>query len=284
MVFDPLLEKLVALYKETASCISEDVLSIYKKSLAASKKENLQQYTLSNIMDNIAISGSKQIALCQDTGIPVWYVKLNKNNSMKEVSQLIVEATKIATKNFILRPNAVNSFTGKNTGDNAGFPFPIIHFEENTDAEIAFNLLLKGGGCENIGAMYSLPSKELDAERNIEGVEKCIIDAVMCAQGRGCPPYIVSATIGGTRESACFASCKSFLRKIDEKNTDLEIAKEEENILKKINSLGIGPMGFGGSMTASAVFLTFLHRHPASYFVDVSFFCWAMRRGSLVWK
>jgi fumarate hydratase class I len=142
-------------------------------------------------------------------------------------------------------------------------------------------LMLKGGGCENVGAQYSLPNTKLGADRNLAGIKKVILDAVYQAQGQGCAPGILGIGIGGDRETSYMISKKQFFRKLDDKNPNPDLAALEEEILEKANQLGIGPMGFGGKTTLLGVKADWAHRLPASFFVSVSYMCWAERRRTM---
>lgn len=286
------LEKaLIDLYKKTATSIPEDVESSLKAALKREKKNSLAHYTLSNILENIKLAKNSELPMCQDTGVPMFYIKVPIGTSHHKITQNIINATRIATKEIPLRPNAVNILNENNTDNNLGFnknkaelQQPIIHFEQWNKPNIEIKLMLKGGGSENIGQQYKLPNKELKADRNIEGIKKCIIDAVFKAQGKGCPPYIVGVAIGGSKDLISKESKKQLLRKIDDKNKDKKINNLENELKQEINSLGIGPLGLGGKTTVLAVKIKALHRHPASFFVEISFMCWAARRKTLIYK
>jgi fumarate hydratase class I len=184
-----------------------------------------------------------------------------------------------ATKNAYLRPNSVDSITGKNSGNNLGGKyFPNIHFEEVEDDILTIELLLKGGGCENVGAQYSLPNSALSAGRDLAGVRKVVLDAVYQAQGQGCAPGILGVAIGGDRGSGYYASKEALYRKMDDHNPDPQLDAMEKRMVDEANQLGIGPMGFGGKTTLLGTRITHLNRLPASFFVSVSYMCWAYRR------
>jgi fumarate hydratase class I len=188
-----------------------------------------------------------------------------------------------ATRRAYLRPNAVDSLTGANTGDNLGDEhFPTIHFEEIEGHALQIDLMLKGGGCENVGAQYSLPNSALGAGRDLAGVRKVTLDAVHKAQGKGCAPGILGVAIGGDRGSSFAASKETLLRQLDNTNSNPELADLEQRLTDESNQLGIGPMGFGGKTTVLGTKITTTHRLPASYFVSVSYMCWAYRRRRMV--
>jgi fumarate hydratase class I len=184
-----------------------------------------------------------------------------------------------ATQRAYLRPNAVDSLTGANTGNNLGDEhFPTIHFEEIEGDTLLIDLMLKGGGCENVGAQYSLPNSDLGAGRDLAGVRKVTLDAVQKAQGKGCSPGILGIAIGGDRGSSFAASKETLLRQLDDSNSSSELDRLEQRLTEESNQLGIGPMGFGGKTTVLGTKIKATHRLPASYFVSVSYMCWAYRR------
>ena len=187
----------------------------------------------------------------------------------------------LATEKSILRPNIVDPITGKNTGNNIGINHPVIHFHQWDKDYVEFRLMLKGGGSENVGAQYRLPDSVLNAGRDMKGVRKCILDAVFKAQGQGCAPGIIGVGIGGDRATSYVLSKEQFWRDLNDKNENPVLAEMEETLLEEINSLGIGSMGLGGKTTILGVKMAYMHRVPASYFVSVSYLCWAARRASI---
>jgi fumarate hydratase class I len=142
-------------------------------------------------------------------------------------------------------------------------------------------LILKGGGCENVGAQYKLPDTGLGADRDLEGVRRVVLDSVVQAQGKGCAPGVLGVCVGGDRASAFAESKRQLLRALDDRNPDKELSELEERLVREANELGIGPMGFGGRTTVLGVKLGVLDRLPASYFVTISYMCWADRRAAV---
>ena len=142
-------------------------------------------------------------------------------------------------------------------------------------------LVLKGGGCENVGAQYSLPNAQLKAGRDLEGVRRVALDAVVKAQGQGCAPGVLGIAVGGDRGASYAWSKQQLFRPLGDRNPDPELAALEETIKAQANELGIGPMGFGGQTTVLDVQMDTMHRLPASFFVSVSYMCWANRRRSM---
>lgn len=279
-----ILEALVELYTKAATSLPSDVESYLEHAYKREKINSNAWKSLSIILENIRIARETKRPICQDTGVPIFFVKKPMNMSQLKLKKCIIKATRIATKRVPLRPNAVDILTEKNSGDNTGIGFPIIYFEDAKDDRLVIDLMLKGAGCENIGKLYSLPAKELNAERDFFGVSKCVIDAIYTAQGRGCPPYIIGVGIGASRDQVTRLSKEQLLRKLGDKNKYIILEKLEKNLIKDVNNLGIGPLGLGGETTALGVKIGINHRHPASYFVDVSVSCWADRKAKLVWE
>jgi fumarate hydratase class I len=190
----------------------------------------------------------------------------------------------MATAKSYLRPNSVDSLTGKNPGNNLGGDFPYFHFEEWEESYLRVDLMLKGGGCENVGSQYSLPDSRLEAGRDLEGVRRAVLDAVHQAQGMGCAPAVIGVAVGGDRGSSYIKSKEQFYRPLDDVSADPELAELEQRLTREANTLGIGPMGFGGKTTVLSIKIDSLERLPASYFVTASYMCWADRRRSLTYR
>ena len=278
-----LRDGIVELYRKVATSLPPDIEEAVKAAPAQEAAGSTAASTLAVIAENIKRARETFRPLCQDTGVPVFYVKVPVGLSHNELRSTILEATREATQKVPLRPNAVDVITEKNSSDNTGEGFPIIYFEETSGGTLTVDLMLKGAGSENAGQMYKLPLAEINAQRDLEGVRRCVLDAVQKAQGRGCPPYIIGVGIGATKDQVTRLAKEQLMRKLTDVNKSGELAELELQLLRDINSLGIGPMGLGGKTTALGVKIGVNHRHPASYFVDVSVGCWAMRRGRLIW-
>lgn len=278
-----LLDGIVELYKKVATSLPPDVEEALKSAFPLESEGSIAGSALTVILENIKRARETSRPICQDTGVPVFYVKVPFGLSQNELKQTILEATRSASQKVPLRPNAVDIITDKNSGDNTGEGFPIIYFEETPGGSLIIDLMLKGGGSENAGQTYKLPLEELGAQRNLEGVRACVLDAIQKAQGRGCPPYIVGVGIGAAKDQVARLAKEQLMRKINDVNKNDKLDQFERQLLTDINELGIGAMGLGGMKTALGVKIGINHRHPASYFVDVSLGCWAMRRGRLIW-
>jgi fumarate hydratase, class I len=275
---------IVELYRTAASSLPADVEAALRYARRKEEKGSNAGTALAAILENIRIARETGRPLCQDTGVPVFFVKIPCGVSHRAVKSSIVKATRIASRNIPLRPNAVDVLTERNSGDNTGDGFPVIYCEETKGSGIVIDLMLKGAGSENIGQLYKLPVKEIGAERDLEGVRRCVLDAIYQAQGKGCPPYVIAVGIGASKDQVTRLSKAQLLRKIEDVNSHSALPAFEKMLLRDVNRLGIGPLGFGGKTTALGVKVGVNHRHPASYFVDVTISCWADRRAQLIWK
>jgi fumarate hydratase class I len=278
-----LTNELIELIRRTSTDLSPDVQQTLEAARDREDKGSAAQSALITILDNVELSRRNSTPICQDTGTPIFYVQYPEGWSTRKLREQIRNAIVAATKKSYLRPNAVDSITDKNSGNNLGDnAFPTIHFEEIEGDAVIVDLLLKGGGCENVGAQYSLPDGKLGAGRDLAGVRKVALDAVYKAQGQGCAPGILGIAIGGDRGSSYYASKEVLFRKMDEKNADPQLAALEDRLTDEANQLGIGPMGFGGKTTVLGTKMTGMHRLPASFFVSVSYMCWAHRRRRMI--
>lgn len=276
-----LRDGIVELYKKVATSIPPDVVEALKNAHAA--EDGLAKESLGIILENINTARQSERPVCQDTGIPVFHVRMPRGLSQNGMKATIIDATVIATEKVPLRPNAVDILTDKNSGNNTGAGFPVIYIEEVSEDRLRIDLMLKGAGCENAGQTYKLPIEELNAQRDLDGVRRCVLDAVFKAQGRACPPYTIGVGIGGAKDQVSILAKHQLFRRITDISEIPEIAVLESRLLNEINSLSIGPMGLGGKTTAIGVKVGANHRHPASYFVEISVSCWANRRGRLIW-
>lgn len=280
-----LTDHILELIRIAATDLPPDVENSLQNAKESEEPGSAAYNALSTILKNIEMARENSTPICQDTGTPIFYVYYPESWSTRKLRAQIEEAVVLATKKSYLRPNAVNSLTGKNTGNNIGDQhYPTVHFEEVDGETLTIDLILKGGGCENVGAQYSLPYSDIGAGRDLEGVRKVVLDAVYKAQGKGCAPGILGVAVGGDRGSSYYASKEVLFRKLDDVNQDPELANLENRLTEESNQLGIGPMGFGGKTTILGTKLTHLHRLPASYFVSVSYMCWAYRRRRMVWQ
>ncbi|MDR3684949.1 MAG: fumarate hydratase [Geothrix sp.] len=275
------------LLRRTTSRLPQDVIDALVKGRDAEEEGSRAFNTLNDMVRNINLSDGQVTPLCQDTGSIIFWVRHPYGLSQRAAKKQIREAVVQATKNVWLRPNCVESLSGKNSGNNMD-PFhehhPAIHFEEWDRPEIEVAVMQKGGGCENVGAQYRLPDAAIGAGRDIKGVRKCIIDAVVKAQGQGCSPGILGVAIGGDRVTGYEKSKELILRKLNTANPDPKMDAFEKELTNDLNTLGIGPMGYGGNTTALGVHVEEMYRHPASFYVSISYMCWSSRRGTMTIK
>jgi fumarate hydratase class I len=281
-----LTESILELIRRTATDLPPDVEERLRTAVERESPGSAARGALETILKNVEMSRAKSTPICQDTGTPIFYAYYPEGWSTRKLREQIRAALAEATKRSYMRPNAVDAIYDKNTGNNlGGDDFPYIHFEEvDAGQPLMIELMLKGGGCENVGAQYSLPNNELGAGRDLAGVRKVVLDAVQKAQGQGCAPGILGVAIGGDRGSSYVKSKEILFDQLGERNADPELAVLEERLTEEANTLGIGPMGFGGKTTVIDTKITGLSRLPASYFVSVSYMCWAYRRRKMTVK
>jgi len=280
-----LTEPILELIRLAATDLPPDVEQALRQSLENEQSGSAARGALETILKNIELSRQNSTPICQDTGTPIFYVYYPEGWSTRKLRQQIEEAVAEATRRSYLRPNSVHSITGKNTGNNLGDEyFPTVHFVEVDGDTLTVEIMLKGGGCENVGAQYTLPNASLAAGRDLAGVRKVVLDAVHKAQGKGCAPGILGVAIGGDRGSSFYASKEVLFQKLDDANTDPQLAEMESRLTQEANQLGIGPMGFGGATTVLGTKITSLHRLPASFFVSISYMCWAYRRRKMIYN
>jgi fumarate hydratase class I len=280
-----LTEKILELIRRTSTDLPGDVEKSLVTALENEQPGSAARGAMETILKNVALSRKNATPVCQDTGTPIFYVSHPEGMSTRSLREQIRAAMVEATKRSYMRPNAVDVLTEKNSGNNlGGEAFPSIHFKEVEGDELTIELMLKGGGCENVGAQYSLPDSRLGAGRDLAGVRKVVLDAVQKAQGQGCAPGILGVSFGGDRGSGFLASKEVLFSKMDEHNPDPKLAELEKQLTDESNQMGIGPMGFGGKTTLLNTKITGLHRLPASYFVSISYMCWAYRRRKMTVK
>jgi fumarate hydratase class I len=273
-----LTEHFVELIRRTSTDLPADVEKALKEAREREEAGSAAQGAVDTILENIGMSRRTFRPICQDTGTPIFYVWYPEGWSQRKLREQITQAVQIATEKAYLRPNAVEALSGKNSGDNTGVDFPTIHFEEWEHDTLRVGLMLKGGGCENVGRQYSIPSAEFPASRDMNGVRKAVLDAAYQAQGEGCAPGVLGVAVGGDRATGIIKAKEQFFRPLEDTNPDPELGKMEKQLYDEANQLGIGPMGFGGQTTVLGVKMAQMHRLPASFFVSVSYMCWADRR------
>lgn len=279
-----LTDALVELIRRTSAELSDDVVATIHRARDTEPEGSPARMVFDSILTNVAIAKEQSAPICQDTGTLIFWFHYPEGWTMRQLKAQTCKAVEIATQKGYLRPNAVDSLTGKNSGNNLGDGFPVFHFEEWEKLELEVWLMLKGGGCENVGATYSLPDTSLQADRDLDGVRKVVLHGIHKAQGMGCAPGIIGIGIGGDRDSSMRCAKEQLLRNMDDVNPNPALADLEAKVYEQANQLGIGPMGFGGKTTILGAKAGAIHRLPASFFVSIAYMCWADRRRRLVWK
>jgi fumarate hydratase class I len=276
-----LKDSLIELITQTSTNLPPDVRAAMGLALDSEVPGTQSAQALGIIASNIDMAQQDEGPICQDTGMPTFQVHTPVGVNQIQIKRAIHEAVAEATRRGKLRPNSVDSLTGKNSGDNLGGETPVIHFEQWEKDDIEVKLILKGGGCENKNIQYSLPC-ELEhmgrAGRDLEGVRKCILHAVWQAQGHGCAPGAVGVCIGSDRAHGYVLAKNQLFRTLDDVNPVLELAKVESEIMEEANRIGVGAMGFGGNVSLIGCKVMAANRLPASFFVSVAYDCWAFRR------
>ena len=279
-----LVPQFIELIRRASTDLPADMEAALRRARTEEDSGSPAQTTFDAILENVRMSREGSTPICQDTGTPIFYVYYPIGWSTLALKKQIREAVAQATAKSYLRPNSVETLSGRNPGNNLGDDFPSFHFEEWEEDYLKVDLMLKGGGCENVGAQYSLPDTRLDANRDLEGVRRVVLDAVHQAQGMGCAPAVIGVAVGGDRGSSYIKSKEQFYRPLDDESPDPRLAALEKQLTAESNTLGIGPMGFGGKTTVLSVKIDSLERLPASYFVTASYMCWADRRRSLTYR
>ncbi len=290
---DNLTEQFVELIRRAATDLPSDVEGALREARDREAPGSAAEGALNTILENVAIARDHATPICQDTGVPIFTVYVpgcpetaGPSSDAAHVSTLslrdqIEAAVAEATERAYLRPNAVDPVTGRNSGNNLGDGFPTVHFEEWDEDYLKVDLLLKGGGSENVSTQVKLPHAPLDAGRDLDGVRKVVLDAVYQAQGKGCAPAVLGIAIGADRGTGYVHAKEQLFRPLADTNPQAELAELENRLLRECNQLDIGPMGFGGKTTVFGVKIGAYHRLPACYFVSIAYMCWACRRASM---
>lgn len=278
-------ESMLRLITETSTKLPPDVRKAIEAARQKEDPTTRAGIALSTIAENLEMAACNVAPICQDTGLPTFEIKVPVGVNQIVMREQIREAVAEATAKGILRPNSVDSLTGKNSGNNLGPETPVIHFEQWEKDEIEVRLILKGGGCENKNIQYSLPT-DLEglgrAGRDLDGVRKCILHAVYQAQGQGCSAGFIGVGIGGDRTTGYMLAKQQLFRPVDDVNPVPELAELENYIMEAANQLSIGTMGFGGKVTLLGCKIGAINRLPASFFVSVAYNCWAFRRQGVI--
>lgn len=256
--------------------LPDDILGKLKANLKTEKSQ-LGREILENIIKNAEIAKQNRLPICQDTGVAVVFAEIGQDVHIinGSINDAINEGVRRGYNLGYLRKSVVDDpINRKNTGDNTP---AIIHYSIANGDKLSITVVPKGAGSENMSAL-----KMLKPSDGIEGIKKFVLDTVETAGPNACPPFIVGIGIGGNFELAPYLAKKALLRLVGQKNEDARIAEIEEELLDKINKLGIGPQGLGGSTTALAVNIEKYPTHIASLPVAVNIGCHVTRHASVV--
>ncbi len=280
------LEKWIAILTElirrASTELPEDIVSALRSGQGVEAAGCSACSTLGTILDNAELACASAIPMCQDTGTLTFWFEVPYGSDASLYEKATCQAVRKATENGWLRLNVINVPSGSQVSDNVAECNPSIHIEQRNVSRVKVSLLMKGGGSENMSCQYSLPDTGLKAGRDLDGVRRCILDAVWKAQGNGCAPGILGVCIGGDRANGYGKAKEQLLRGLLDTSPSPDLAELESRVLAEANSLGIGPMGLGGRTTLLGVKVGTLPRLPASYFVTVAYCCWACRRQTVV--
>jgi fumarate hydratase subunit alpha len=265
----------VELLRQAVTKLPRDVKEALQRAHREEESE-VGKTQLKAILNNVELAEKTGTPMCQDTGIIIFYVKAGAQaKGLDKIEHALIKATKRATNEVPLRPNSVGIFTRKNTGDNTGRYIPYVNWNVTQGETIELTVFPKGGGSENVCALGMIRPGE-----GLNGLKKFVLDTVLNAGAKPCPPNILGVGVGGGADIAMKIAKAALLRPIDQPNADPEIAKLERELYEAANMTGIGPMGLGGRFTVLGVNVDHANRHPASYPVAVAVQCWAARRAS----
>ncbi|MBM3308637.1 MAG: fumarate hydratase [Candidatus Altiarchaeales archaeon] len=270
-------ETVVQLLRKSVVEIPKDVESAIEE--AFKKEEGTAREQLKAILENIKIARRKEVPACQDTGIPIFYVKVGckAKVDLNELKEGIVKGVARATEEIPLRPNVVDPISRKVCKDNVYAGMPHIEFEFLNEGDfVEITALPKGAGSENMSAL-----KMINPSEGLKGIKKFVIEVVAKASGNPCPPTIVGVGVGGSSDLALIMAKKAVLRPVGSRNKDEELDCIEGELKEKINQLGVGPMGLGGKTTCLAVHIEKAGCHTASLPVGVNIQCWTGRKATV---
>jgi fumarate hydratase subunit alpha len=261
----------VNLLRNAVTALPKDVTQAL---LMAEREETSEvaRQQLKIILANVASADRLSVPMCQDTGIPIFFVK---GKCIEGLEEGIRNGVSRATSEIPLRPNVVHPLTRHNPGDNLGKGMPYIHFEPADQDYTEITVMTKGAGSENMTALAMLTPSQ-----GIKGIKAFVLESVLRAGGNPCPPTIVGVGIGGSADEALVLSKKAVLRRLDRENEETALAKLERDLKEALNQTGIGPMGLGGRNTVLGVKIEEAYCHTASLPVAVTLQCWAARRAS----
>jgi fumarate hydratase subunit alpha len=276
-----LKERISSLLREKISTtISPDVMYLMKKAYAEETSGGAKEMLKTQI-ENVTMAEKHAKPVCQSPGFPTAYIRYGGCIDISDLTDALREEIVSATKEGFFRPSMVHPITRKNSGDNSGIGVPNIELEYDSSLDFLEVLVsFKGCGAE-LGNAFKIftPAQIGD---NASGIKEFVIDAVIKAGGKPCPPFALGIGIGGQMDVAAKLSRRAVsVRNWNDRNPDPDLAAMEDELLTKINQLGIGPGGIGGRTTALAVKIALSHTHTAICPVAINFHCWVARRAGI---
>ena len=265
----------VELLRRAETVLPTDIVNALQRGYE-NETEPIPKTQLKNILENIELATNSRLPMCQDTGVQIFYIWLPKTEfglSHDLISKAIRKGVKRATEEVPLRPNTVHTLTRANPGDNTGEQMPYINFKPSSGDHLEIAVLPKGAGSENMSAL-----KMLTPAQGVKGIKQFILDTLVSAGGKPCPPVILGIGIGGSADIALKLAKDALLRPIDQNNPDPQMAALEQQLFESLNKISIGPMGLGGKTTLLGVNIEHAHCHTASLPVGINIQCWAARR------
>jgi fumarate hydratase subunit alpha len=265
----------VELMRRANTELPGDIVAALKKGYDA-EKGDAARMQLRAILDNIDLAGKTRTPMCQDTGVPIFFVKLGRAGAgTAEIDKALTDATREATGSVPLRPNAVHPLTRSNPGDNVGDGMPCIKYKSSGEDYIEIAFMPKGAGSENMSALAMLQPSQ-----GVKGIKKFILDTVLSAGSKPCPPIVVGVGVGGSADIAMALAKEALLRDLNKRHSDPKIAELETELVSALNQTGIGPMGLGGATSVLGVAIEQSYCHTASLPVGINIQCWAARRSA----
>ncbi len=263
----------VELLKQAVTSLPSDIKEGLKNAYEA-EQDSIPRMQVKNILDNIKIAEETQLPMCQDTGVQIFYVTFGKG-LVVDVSGAIKEGVRKATEIVPLRPNVVHPVSRKNAGDNTGLLMPYINYDFSEEDYIEISVMPKGAGSENMSTLRMLPPAS-----GLKGIKEFVLDTIISASGKPCPPTIIGVGIGGSADISMKLAKKALLRPIDIRHPEPEMAALEDDLHEAVNAVGIGPMGLGGKTTVLGVNIEYAFCHTASLPAAINLQCWAARRAT----
>jgi fumarate hydratase subunit alpha len=270
---DRITEVSIELLRKAVTVLPKDIINALKKAYETETDE-VPKMQLKTILDNIELANETGKPMCQDTGIPIFFVNVGKAEA-GDIESAIRSGVEQATPEVPLRPNAVHPLTRKNPGNNLGAHMPYINYRFSDNDYLELSVMPKGAGSENMSAM-----KMLTPSAGVKGIKQFVLDTLVNAGGKPCPPIIMGVGIGGSADISMKLAKEALLRPLDSPHPEPELAELESELYEALNTIGVGPMGLGGKTTLLGINIEYAYCHTASHPVGINIQCWAARRAA----